>query len=58
MKMAQNVDAVRENYILVKRNVELVSFLTHTSNFIKNTQAKSISFVNSTKRQTICKKIA
>ena len=54
MKMAQNVDAVRErereSYILVKRNVELVSFLTQTSNFIKNTQAKNISFINNTKK--------
>ena len=58
MKMAQNVDDVRESYILVKRNVELVSFLTQTSNFKENKQAKNISFINNIKKADYMQKIA
>ena len=55
MKTTQIVDTVRERerereLHSRKKNVELVSFLTHTTNFIKNKQAKNISFVNNTKK--------
>ena len=64
MRIAQTVDTVRErerereSYILIKRNVELVSFLTQTSNFKENKQAKNISFINNIKKADYMQKIA